>query len=144
MTDEEKRRHHQELLAYAKTKHFVHVMREMSMEAKTIAEQDILSATANRIVRLERDFARTEEEMKITDRNRIHFQKELEKFMAIARDQAGHINELRRAIYQYVNHVVSYEGVTFIDVDEPWAKLISQVWDEVEKDEGEGRGNGTL
>lgn len=97
-----------------------------------------------KIAKLERDLARAEEEMKIADLNRIHFQKELEQFMAIAGDQAGHINELRSAIYQYVNHVVSYEGVTFIDVDEPWAKLISQVWDEVEKDEGGGRDNGAL
>lgn len=144
MTDEEKRRHHQELLAYAKSKHLVDVVRSMSMEAKTIAEQDILSATANRIVRLERDFARAEEEMKIADLNRIHFQKELERFIAIATYQRKLIDELRMAIYRYVNHVVSYEGVTFIDVDEPWAKLINQVWDEVEKDEGGGRDNGTL
>lgn len=144
MTDEAKRRHHQELLAYAESKHFVDVMREMSMEAKTIEEQDILSATANRIVRLERDFARAEEEMKIADRNRIHFQKELEQFMAIARDQAGHINELRSAIYQYVNWIMECEGISFIDelpgpeMDRPkWAKLINQVWDEVKKEEGE-------
>lgn len=135
MTDEAKRRHHQELLAYAESKHFVDVMREMSMEAKTIEEQDILSATANRIVRLERDFVRAEEEMKIADLNRIHFQKELEQFMAIVRDQAGYINELRSAIHQYVNHVVSYEGVSFVDVSEPWAKLIDQVYDEVNKEE---------
>ena len=107
-------------------------------------EAALRKEAADRIDALERFFFRAEEEMKIADRNRIHFQKELEKFMAIARDQAGHINELRGAIYQYVNHVVSYEGVTFIDVDEPWAKLISQVWDEVEKDEGEGRGNGPI
>jgi hypothetical protein len=136
MTDEAKRRHHQELLAYAESKHFVDAMREMSMEAKTIEEQDVLSATANRIVRLERDFARAEEEMKIADRNRIHFQKELENFIVIVMDQRKLIDELRKAIYQYVNHVVSREGVTFIDVDEPWAKLIIQVWDEVEKEEG--------
>lgn len=94
-----------------------------------------------RIAGLERDFTRAEEEMKIADRNRIHFQKELEQFMAIARDQSEHINELRSAIYRYVNHVVSCEGVSFTDVDitdadKPWAKLIDQVWDEVNKEEG--------
>lgn len=107
-------------------------------------ETALRNEAADRIVRFERDFARAEEEMKIADRNRIHFQKELEKFIAIAMDQRKLIDELRMAIYQYVNHVVSYEGVAFIDVDEPWAKLISQVWDEVEKDEGGGRDNGTL
>ena len=107
-------------------------------------EAALRKEAADRIDALESLFVRAEEEMKIADRNRIYFQKELEKFMAIARDQAGHINELRKAIYQYVNHIVSYEGVTFIDVDEPWAKLINQVWDEVEKEEGEGRDNGPL
>lgn len=107
-------------------------------------ETALRNEAADRIVRLERDFARAEEEMKIADLNRIHFQKELEKFIAIAMDQRKLIDELRMAIYQYVNHVVSYEGVAFIDVDEPWAKLISQVWDEVEKEEGGGRDNGTL
>ena len=94
---------------------------------------------AARIERLERDFARAEEEMNIADRNRIHFQKELEQFMAIARDQAGHINELRNAIYHYVNWIVSYEGISFIDeIDNPsWAKLINKVWDEAKKEEGE-------
>lgn len=107
-------------------------------------EAALRKEAADRIDALERDFARAEEEMKIADRNRIHFQKELENFIAIAMDQRKLIDELRKAIYQYVNHVVSYEGVAFIDVDEPWAKLISQVWDEVEKDEGGGRDNGTL
>ena len=107
-------------------------------------ETALRNEAADRIVRLERDFARAEEEMKIADLNRIHFQKELERFIAIATYQRKLIDELRMAIYRYVNHVVSYEGVTFIDVDEPWAKLISQVWDEVEKDEGGGRDNGTL
>lgn len=91
---------------------------------------------ADRIDALESLFVRAEEEMKIADRNRIHFQKELEKFIAIAMDQRKHIEELRNAICQYVNHVVSCEGVAFIDVDEPWAKLINQVWDEVNKEEG--------
>lgn len=107
-------------------------------------EAALRKEAADRIDALERDFARAEEEMKIADRNRIHFQKELENFIAIAMDQRKLIDELRKAIYQYVNHVVSYESVAFIDVDEPWAKLISQVWDEVEKDEGGGRDNGTL
>lgn len=100
-------------------------------------EAALRKEAADRIDALESLFVQAEEEMKIADRNRIHFQKELERFMAIARDQYEHINELRRAIYQYVNHVVSCEGVAFIDVDKPWAKLINQVWDEVSKEEGE-------
>ena len=102
---------------------------------------------ASRIERLERDFARAEEEMKIADRNRIHFQKELEKLQndtAIALDQQKLIDELRMAIYQYVNWIVECEGISFIDelpgpeMDRPkWAKLINQVWDEVNKEEGE-------
>lgn len=107
-------------------------------------ETALRNEAADRIVRLERDFARAEEEMKIADRNRIHFQKELEQFMAIATYQRKLIDELRMAIYKYVNQVVSYEGVTFIDVDEPLAKLIIQVLDEVEKEEGGGRDNGPL
>lgn len=97
-----------------------------------------------KIAKLERDFARAEEEMKIADRNRIHFQKELEKFIAIAMDQRKLIDELRMAIYQYVNFIVSREGISFIDeipvdeIDRPaWNKLISKVWDEVNKEEGE-------
>ena len=101
-------------------------------------EAALRKEAADRIDALERFFFRAEEEMKIADRNRIHFQKELENFIAIAMDQRKLIDELRKAIYQYVNHVVSCEGVTFIDVDEPWAKLINQVWDEVEKEEGGG------
>lgn len=99
-------------------------------------EAALRNEAADRIDALESLFVRAEEEMKIADRNRIHYQKELEKFMAIAMDQRTWIYGLRDAIYQYVNHVVSYEGVAFIDVDEPWAKLISQVWDEVKKEEG--------
>ena len=101
-------------------------------------EAALRKEAADRIDALESLFVRAEEEMKIADRNRIHFQKELEKFIAIAMDQRKLIDELRKAIHQYVNHVVSYEGVAFIDVDEPWAKLINQVWDEVEKEEGGG------
>jgi hypothetical protein len=107
-------------------------------------ETALRKEAADRIIRLERDFARAEEEMKIADRNRIHFQKELERFMAIARDQAGHINELRSAIYHYVNLIVESEGISFLDelpgteADKPsWAKLIEQVWDEVKKEEAE-------
>lgn len=40
------------------------------------------------------------------------------------------IAELEVAIYQYVNHVVSYEGTSFIDEmnGPPWAKLINDTW----------------
>ena len=40
------------------------------------------------------------------------------------------IAELEAAIYQYVNHVVSYEGISFIDEmnEPPWAKLINDTW----------------
>ena len=102
---------------------------------------------AARIERLERDFALAKLEMMIADRNRIHFQKELEKLQndtAIALDQQKLIDELRMAIYQYVNWIVECEGISFIDelpgpeMDRPkWAKLINQVWDEVKKEEGE-------
>lgn len=102
---------------------------------------------AARIERLERDFALAKQEMMIADLNRIHFQKELEKLQndtAIALDQQKLIDELRMAIYQYVNWIVECEGISFIDelpgpeMDRPkWAKLINQVWDEVKKEEGE-------
>ena len=44
--------------------------------------------------------------------------------------QAARIAEFEAAIYQYVNHVVSYEGISFIDeMNEPlWAKLINDTW----------------
>ena len=40
------------------------------------------------------------------------------------------IAELEAAIHQYVNHVVSYEGTSFIDEmnEPPWAKLINDIW----------------
>ena len=40
------------------------------------------------------------------------------------------IAEMEAAIYQYVNHVVSYEGISFIDEmnEPPWAKLINDTW----------------
>lgn len=40
------------------------------------------------------------------------------------------IAELEVAVYQYVNHVVSYEGTSFIDEmnEPPWAKLINDTW----------------
>jgi hypothetical protein len=99
-------------------------------------EAALRKEAADRIDALESLFVRAEEEVKIADRNRIHYQKELENFVDISMDQRKLIDELRKAIYQYVNHVVSCEGVAFIDVDEPWAKLINQVWDEVNKEEG--------
>ena len=110
---------------------------EIELEAAARIER--LERDAARIERLERDFALAKLEMMIADRNRIHFQKELEQFMAMARDQAENINELRNAIYHYVNWIVSYEGISFInEIDNPsWAKLIHQVWDEVKKEEGE-------
>ena len=45
-------------------------------------------------------------------------------------EAAARIAELEAAIYQYVNHVVSYEGISFIDeMNEPsWAKLINNTW----------------
>ena len=45
-------------------------------------------------------------------------------------DAAARIAELEAAIYQYVNHVVSYEGTSFIDEmnEPPWAKLINDTW----------------
>lgn len=94
---------------------------------------------ADRIVALERDLARAEWEMKIADRNRIHFQKELMKFIEISMDQRKLIDELHRSIHQYVNWVVRHEGTSFIEEMDypPWAKLINQVWDEVNKEEGE-------
>lgn len=44
--------------------------------------------------------------------------------------QAARIAELEAAIHQYVNHVVSYEGTSFIDEmnEPPWAKLINDTW----------------
>ena len=122
------------------------IVKRLRIVAHTYDEYGVHSEleleAAARIERLERDFARAEAEMKIADRNRIHFQKELEKLQndtVIALDQQKLIDELRMAIYQYVNWVVSYEGVSFIDGidDPPWAKLINQVWDEVKKEEGE-------
>ncbi len=40
------------------------------------------------------------------------------------------IAELELAIYRYINHVVSYEGTSFIDEmnEPPWAKLINDTW----------------
>lgn len=40
------------------------------------------------------------------------------------------IKEMEAAVYQYVNHVVSYEGTSFIDEmnEPPWAKLINDTW----------------
>jgi len=115
---------------------------ELELEAAARIER--LERDAARIERLERDFALAKLEMMIADRNRIHFQKELEQFMAMARDQAENINELRNAIYHYVNWIMECEGISFIDelpgpeMDHPkWAKLINQVWDEVKKEEGE-------
>ena len=103
-------------------------------------EAALRNEAADRIDALESLFVRAEEEMKIADRNRIHFQKELEKFIAIAMDQRKLIEELHRSIHQYVNWVVRHEGTSFIEEMDspPWAKLINQVWDEVEKEEGEG------
>ena len=48
----------------------------------------------------------------------------------ICREAAARIAELEAAIYQYVNHVVSYEGISFIDEmsEPPWAKLINDTW----------------
>lgn len=43
-------------------------------------------------------------------------------------EAADRIEELEAAIYHYVNHVVSYEGTAFIDVGQPWAKLIEDTW----------------
>lgn len=46
-------------------------------------------------------------------------------------EAAARIAELEAAIYQYVNHVVSYEGISFIDeMNWPlWAKLINDTWE---------------
>jgi len=45
--------------------------------------------------------------------------------------QAARIAKLEAAIHQYVNHVVSYEGTSFIDEmnEPPWAKLINDTWE---------------
>jgi len=51
------------------------------------------------------------------------------------------IAELEAAIYQYVNHVVSYEGISFIDEmnEPPWAKLINDTWVKQAALEGGGK-----
>lgn len=54
---------------------------------------------------------------------------------------ANRIEELESAIYHYVNHVVSYEGTSFIDVDQPWAKLIDETWEKQAALEGEWDGS---
>ena len=44
--------------------------------------------------------------------------------------QQDRIAELEAAIYHYVNHVVSYEGTSFIEEmnEPPWVKLINDTW----------------
>lgn len=55
--------------------------------------------------------------------------------------QAARIAEQEAAIYQYVNHVVSYEGISFIDEmnEPPWAKLINDTWVKQAALEGGGK-----
>ena len=52
------------------------------------------------------------------------------RWMDTMTEAAARIAELEAAIYQYVNHVVSYEGISFIDeMNWPlWAKLINDTW----------------
>jgi hypothetical protein len=47
--------------------------------------------------------------------------------LSIGDEAADRIAELEASVYQYVNHVVSYEGISFIDeMNWPlWAKLIN-------------------
>ena len=88
-------------------------------------------AAAKEIERLRKHFAMAEHEMKVADRNRIFFQKEYERWMSIAQSQSAYITELKEAIGRYVETVVRYEGITFIDgVYDVWAKLILSVSDE--------------
>ena len=102
-------------------------------------ETALRKEAADRIDALEGLFVRAEEEVKIADRNRIHFQKELERFISIELEQQKHIEELRNAIYQYVNWVVRHEGTSFIEEmdDPPWAKLINETWEEQDALAGE-------
>lgn len=92
---------------------------------------EIELAAANEIDRLRKHFAMAEHEMKVADRNRIFFQKEYERWMSIAQGQSDHIGKLEEAIGKYVDTIVEYEGVTFIDkLDDDWAKLILKVSEE--------------
>lgn len=89
------------------------------------------------IKRLTTNFNAAEYEMKVADRNRMFFQKEYERWMSIAQSQSAYITELKEAIGKYVETVVGYEGITFIDgVHDDWAKLIMSVSDEWTKRKG--------
>ena len=89
---------------------------------------------AKEIERLRKYFATAEEEMKIADRNRIFFQKEYERWMNMSQELNDYTIQLETAIFNYVNTVMSCEGVTFIDgLDDEWAKLICDVWKEQRK-----------
>ena len=58
--------------------------------------------------------------------------------MSIAQSQSAYITELQEAIGRYVETVVGYEGITFIDgVHDDWAKLIMSVSDKWIKREGD-------
>ena len=92
---------------------------------------DVMTNAIQEIERLRKNFATAEHEMKVADQNRMFFQKEYERWMSIAQDQSAHITELNEAIGKYVETVVGYEGVTFIDgVHDEWAKLIRSISDE--------------
>ena len=94
-------------------------------------DPDEIEKLRNEIKRLTTNFNAAEYEMKVADRNRIFFQKEYERWMSIAQSQSAYITELKEAVGRYVETVVGYEGITFIDgVHDDWAKLIMSVSDE--------------
>ena len=93
---------------------------------------------AKEIERLRKNFSMAEHEMKIADRNRIFFQKEYERWMNISQELNDYTIKLEEAIFNYVNRVVSCEGVTFIDgLDDEWTSLICDVWTKQRKKVGD-------
>jgi hypothetical protein len=88
--------------------------------------------------RLRKNFSMAEHEMKIADRNRIFFQKEYERWMNMSQELNDYTIKLEEAIFNYVNRVVSCEGVTFIDgLDDEWTSLICDVWTKQRKKVGD-------
>ena len=108
---------------------------------KGVQEDEASDAMTNgvkEIERLRKHFAMAEHEMKVADRNRIFFQKEYERWMNMSQELNDYTIKLEEAIGKYVETVVGYEGITFIDgVHDDWAKLIMSVSDEWMKRKGD-------
>lgn len=107
---------------------------DMLRAISTISDENkkIILLAAEKIEKLERNFAIAENEVRIADTNKSYFQKEFERVNAISESRGRYISKLENVIYKYiltVSYNLGVEGVAFIDkVEEEDARLISSVF----------------